>query len=147
MNDITKIEKPLLGMPHNVKVRAAEMFLKQLPQTFIPVQNFFGHGIYTRIGLIPKDTLVTGKEHLKGQHNILVMGSIEMETENGPVVLHAPEVVVSPPGTKRAARTLTDVIWATILANPENITDPDEIERQFIHPIDCTAPKRIEGED
>jgi hypothetical protein len=121
-------------IPHNAKVRAAENMLKQLPQTFIPVQHFFGHGLYTRIGLMPKGTLVTGKEHLHGQHNILVMGSIRLFTPEGPVELHAPEVIVSPPGTKRAALMLTDVIWATILAT--DLTTPEEVERAFIHPID-----------
>jgi hypothetical protein len=116
------------------KVRQIEQAIKKLPQTFIPVQHFFGHGIYTRIGFIPAGTLLTGKQHLKGQHNILVSGILRLAGPDGPVTLHAPEVIVSPPGTKRAGVALTDVVFATILATDD--TTPEDVERHCIHPDD-----------
>lgn len=134
-----------LGLtPYAMKVRRLQEFLKSLPQTAIPVRHYIGHGIYTRVIAIPAGTVVIGKEHLAGQHNFLLEGRIEMIGEHERVVLTAPDVIVAGPGTKRVARTITDVMWATSLAT--DLTDIDEIERQFIHPRDCTAPPRLEQE-
>jgi hypothetical protein len=143
MNDNVTIAKQDLGMlPHQVKVHRLQEFLKSLPQASIPVTHWLGYGIYTRVIHIPADTIVIGKEHLQGQHNFLMEGEIEIIDGDTRTRFIAPEILVTGPGTKRVARTVTDVMWATSIAT--DLTDIDEIERQFIHPRDCTAPPRIE---
>lgn len=105
-----------LTLPHHPSpesVKAFEAELAKLPQARIPAQTFFGHGMVTRVILIPAGTALTGKKHRKGQHNLLVSGTIAVSTESGVVELTGPEVIVSPPGTKRVAVALTDVIWST----------------------------------
>jgi hypothetical protein len=142
MNQV--IVRPESGLtPYEMKVRRLQDFLKSLPQAAIPVRHYVGHGIYTRVIAIPAGTVVIGKQHLAGQHNFLMEGQIEIIGENDRTVLTAPDVIVTGPGTKRVARTITDVMWATSLAT--DLTDIDEIERQFIDPRDCTAP-RLEKE-
>lgn len=120
-------------MTHEEKIVQAQALMKELPQVFIPAQVFEGHGMVTRVIFIPAGTVLVGKKHLQGQHNFLMQGRIELATEHGPEIHDAPEVIVSPPGTKRAAVAITDVVWATTLA-----TDlaPDDIEQQLIAPED-----------
>lgn len=135
----------LVLLPHEAKLRLAQAQMQQLPQTYIPVRHFTGHGMYTRVMFAPAGTAIIGKKHLQGQHNFLMLGSIKLIGEDGDVVLHAPEVIVSPPGTKRAAITLTDVVWATTLAT--DLEDPEAIERALIDPEDQNAPMPIHLED
>jgi hypothetical protein len=116
-------------LPHEAKVLIAEERMKQMPQVFIPTQTFVGHGMVTRVMLAPAGTAIIGKRHKLGQHNFLMVGTIELATENGPVRFHAPEVIISPPGTKRAAVAITDVVWATTLATD---LSPEEVEQQLI---------------
>jgi quercetin dioxygenase-like cupin family protein len=107
----------------------AQKVMETMPQVFIPVQTFEGHGMVTRVMCAPAGTAMIGKRHTLGQHNFLMKGIIELATENGPVRLYAPEVIVSPPGTKRAAIAITDVVWATNIAT--DLT-ADEAERQLV---------------
>jgi hypothetical protein len=142
---MTEIIEATAGiMPHALKLKLAQERMKDMPQTFCPVREYFGHGMYTRVVFIPAGTAVIGKRHLHGQHNFLMHGTIELATENGPVRLHAPDVIVSDRDTKRAAIAITDVIWATTI--PTDLADSAEIERQFIAPEDCTAEPRVTQE-
>lgn len=95
------------------------------PQQQLPVRHFIGHGMATRVIFIPAGTVIIGHRHKQGQHNFLMQGSIRVTTPDGVRDLHAPEVVVSDPGTKRAAIALTDVMWATTLKT--DLTDPNAI--------------------
>ncbi len=144
MNDIRHLPVPAGLIPHDAKLKLAQERMKQLPQTFIPVQHFIGHGMCTRVMFAPAGTAIIGKRHLQGQHNFLMVGSIKIIGEDGDTILHAPEVIVSPPGTKRAAVTLTDVVWATTLVT--NLTDPAQIERELIAEEDRDNGPRVEQE-
>lgn len=131
-------------MPYEAKLREAQRLMKTLPQTFIPVQHFFGGGMYTRVMFAPAGTAIIGKKHLQEQHNFLMLGSIRLVGEDGGKTIHAPEVIVSPAGTKRAAIALTDVIWATTLKT--DATNPDDVERECIDPLDVDESLKIEKE-
>lgn len=129
-------------MPHAAKLRVAQAQMKQMPQVFIPVRHFIGHGMCTRVMFAPAGTAIIGKRHLQGQHNFLMVGSIRLIGDEGDTVLHAPEVIVSPPGTKRAAVAITDVVWATTIVT--ELTDPEDIERTVIDPEDLDDAPRVE---
>lgn len=132
-------------LPHEAKLRMAQEMMKKMPQTYIPVKHFIKYGMCTRVMYAPAGTVIIGKQHLQGQHNFLMQGVIKLIGEDGKeTVLHAPEIIVSPPGTKRAAITITDVVWATTLVT--DLTDPEEIERAVIHPSDLDQPAKIEKE-
>jgi hypothetical protein len=127
----------VLTLPRNPSadtVKAFEAELAKLPQASIPVKTFAGHGMVTRVILIPAGTALTGKKHRKGQHNLLVSGTIAVSTEEGVRELTGPEVIVSPPGTKRVAIALTDVIWSTTVICDE--TEIDAIEADIVDAAD-----------
>lgn len=124
-------------------IKAFERALATLPQASAPVQHFIGHGMVTRVIFIPAGVALTGKKHLQGQHNFLMLGTIAVTTEDGVKEMTAPEVIVSPPGTKRAAVAITDVIWATTLVCDK--TDIADIEAQVIDPADEIPIVNLEG--
>ena len=92
----------------------------------IKIDNYYSDGVYGRRAYIPAGTLLTGHIHKFKQMNILLKGEIEIA---GIGKLTAPQVVVSPPGTKRLAKAITDVEWITILRT--DLCDADKIEAQF----------------
>lgn len=112
------------------KIFAAEAFMKEMPQVEIPVQHYFSQGVYAREITIPAGVTLTGEIHKFKQLNILSKGRMKVYTEDGIVEVEAPFTVVSPPGTKRIAHTLTECVWTTIHGTEE--TDVEIIKSQFI---------------
>jgi len=112
------------------KVFSLEAAMKQLPQVELKVIHHFSKGVYARELHIPAGVTLVGEIHKFENLNILSQGTMIVTTEEGMREVSAPFTVVSPPGTKRAAHTLTDCIWTTIHGTDE--TDVDEIEHHFI---------------
>ena len=107
-----------------------ERSMLQMPQVPLVHIDHFSPGVYARELRIPKGVTLTGRIHKYTNLNILAKGSIAVTMEDGQVhVIHAGEIVVSPPGTKRIATTIEDCVWITILGTDE--TDTDKIEQHF----------------
>lgn len=79
---------------------------------------------------IPAGVILTGEIHKFENLNILSQGKIEVLTEKGMETVEAPFTVVSPAGTKRIARAITDCVWTTVHGTDEN--DLNIIEKTFI---------------
>lgn len=101
-----------------------------MPQVSLPVRHFFSPGVYARELSIPAGHCLTGAVHKYEQLNILSQGTMQVLTEDGIREVSAPFTVVSPPGTKRIAYTITDCVWTTILGTHE--TDVLKIEKEFV---------------
>jgi hypothetical protein len=102
-----------------------------MPQVELPVRHYFSPGVYARELTIPAGVCLTGAVHRYEQLNILSKGTMKVLLEDGTIQeVSAPFTVVSPPGTKRIAVTLTDCVWTTILGTDE--TDPEIIEKHFV---------------
>ena len=112
------------------KIFAAETFLRDYPQVEIPVRHDFSQGVYARTITIPAGVILTGEIHKFKQLNILSKGRMQVYTEEGIREVEAPFIVVSPPGTKRIAHTLTECVWTTVHGTDE--TDVGIIEKTFI---------------
>lgn len=94
------------------------------------LEHTFSEGLYTRQLSIPKGSLVVGKLHRHKTLNILIKGSVTLYTGDKPVRLNAPYIFESDVMTRKAIYTHSDTVWANI--HVTNITDLDEIEREFI---------------
>jgi hypothetical protein len=106
-----------------------------LPPVECPLQHVFAPGLYMRTMYIPAGTLIAGKIHKHQHGNILSMGEVLVITEGGGLEhLRGPMTMVSPAGTKRGLRALTDVVWTTCHLNPTNETDLEKIEAEVIAP-------------
>lgn len=112
------------------KVFEFEALLKQQPQLDLKVVHHFSKDVYARELHIPTNTILVGEIHKFQNLNILSKGKMQVSTEDGIVEVEAPFTVVSPAGTKRIARALTDCVWTTIHGTDE--TDIDVIENHFI---------------
>jgi len=112
------------------KVYAIETLMKLQPQVECKVIHHFSKGVYARELHIPAGVILTGEIHKFENLNILSEGKIQVLVGGDIQEVEAPFTVVSPPGTKRIARTLTDCVWTTIHGTDEK--DLDIIERTFI---------------
>lgn len=112
------------------RIFAFEALLKQQPQLELKVVHHFSKDVYARELHIPAGTILIGEIHKFKNLNILSKGKIQVSTEDGLIEIEAPFTVVSPEGTKRVARALTNCIWTTI--HGTNETDIAKIENHFI---------------
>jgi|ERR1700743_416124 len=124
MNDIQLQNANNALQRHNVI--EFEKLMQHGTKVEIKIDNYYSDGVYGRRAYIPAGTILTGHIHKFEQMNILLKGEIEIA---GSGILKAPQVVVSPPGTKRLAKALTDCEWLTILRT--DLCDADKIEAQF----------------
>jgi len=96
------------------------------------ITHHFAPGIYTRQMFIPAGCIATGKIHRYEVMNIVVSGTVRVNTDDGMKELTGPVVFNSAPGTKKAVLAITDVIWMNV--HPTESTDLEEIENHFIVP-------------
>lgn len=101
-----------------------------LPEPDCPLIHAFAPGAYGRQIFIPKDTLVVGKIHKHAHLNFLMKGKVSVATEEGPVLLEGPLMMVSKAGTKRVVYTHEDTVWATVHLTDK--TDLEQIEDEII---------------
>lgn len=112
------------------KIIAWERFAKEQPQVEIKIDHYFSHGVYARAIQIPANTILTGEIHKHENLNILVKGKIKVSIGDEIEIIEAPFIIVSPPGTKRIAHTITECLWVTIHGTfKKNL---DEIREEFI---------------
>lgn len=111
------------------RVHAFEREQLKKPQIPIEVTHYFAPGLVAREVRIPAGAEVTGAIHKFANLNTLSQGEMLLVTESGGVHIKAPYTVVSPPGTKRAAKAITDCVWTTYLAT--SLTDIDQIAQAF----------------
>lgn len=102
----------------------------ELPLLEGEVVHHRSHGVYGRELRVPAGAVVVGHIHKFTNMNVLLEGEMTVVTEAGPQRVGPGFMVVSPPGTKRAAYAHTDCRWLTIHGTHE--TDLDKIEQQFI---------------
>lgn len=120
----------IVGTEIRQKVFAMENLMRQYPQIELKVIHHFSKGVYARELHIPAGVILTGEIHKFENLNILSKGKIEVLTEKGMQEVEAPFTVVSPAGTKRIARAITDCVWTTVHGTDEN--DLNIIEKTFI---------------
>lgn len=141
LNNLTQIKDDLAfldGVGNRDKVFAIEALMLEQPQVELKVVHHFSKDVYARELHIPAGIILTGEIHKFENLNILSQGKMQVLTENGVEEVEAPFTIVSPAGTKRIARTLTDCVWTTIHGtngikiDPCNKDDLKLIEQTFI---------------
>lgn len=111
-----------------------------------PLTHKFADGIYVREIFIPAGMYIVGKIHKHAHPNFLMSGTVEVITESGgKQTLTGPLSMISPPGTKRALRSITDLVWITVHHNPTNTQDLAELEKIVIADSFEEYHKFVEG--
>jgi quercetin dioxygenase-like cupin family protein len=92
--------------------------------------HHFAPGVYAREYFIPAGSVVIGKIHKTEHFNIICKGKCSVSTEDGPMYVEGPQVIVSRPGVKKAVYAFEDTTWITIHVTEE--TDLEKIEEEVI---------------
>lgn len=106
---------------------------KEIPESSVdkePTANHFAKGLYGRELFLPKGTCIVGKVHKQSSLQVLLEGKLIMVTDRDHIELEAPQVLVSPPLTKRAAYVLEDVRWLTVLGT--DLEEVGDIENKLV---------------
>jgi hypothetical protein len=98
--------------------------------------HHFAHGVYGRELRIPAGVAVMGKVHRHSTLNVLASGELAVTTPDGPQVLKAPAIFVSPAGTRKLGFAITDCVFLNVHASQE--TDLDKLESELIVPDELT---------
>lgn len=97
----------------------------------IETSGFLCNGLYVRTVLIPAGTYLTSKLHNTDHPFILSAGEIIIYTEDGGEQhLKSPFIDITPKGTRRFAKAVTDCLWTTI--HRTDHTTEEEIEKEVI---------------
>jgi len=111
-----------------------------------PLKHSFSDGMYVREIFIPAGTILVGKIHKHAHPNFLMKGEVEVVTEsNKREHLIAPLSMISPAGTKRVVRAITDTVWVTVHENKKNTSNLEKLEKEIISPDYASYQKFIEG--
>lgn len=109
------------------KVEQLEYQMAQMPDGFFPTDHLFLPGIYIRKIFMPAGSMLTSMQH-KTKHSFVIMsGKLRIMDQDSEFEYEAPYVGVTEAGTKRVLYIHEDTTWLCFHANPENITDPDEM--------------------
>ena len=131
MGDVEKVSGDAVSRDD---ILSLENLIRNLPQLDIDklTTHHFAPGVYVRQVLIPAGSVATGKIHRRALMNIMVQGRVRVNTPEGMQDLLAPHIFTQEPGCKRAFYAYEDTIWLNVL--PTDLTDLDEIEKEFIAP-------------
>ena len=121
---------PILQHQHRASMKLLQDAVGAMEQLHLEPKHHFARGVYARELFIPAGTCIVGKIHKHSQINVLLKGQMRVTTEKGVEDVSSPFIVVSPPGTQRAAITQTDCIWITISGTHE--TDLDKLEHELV---------------
>jgi hypothetical protein len=108
--------------------------LSELPQNVTPVEHHFEPGLYIRTIRIPKDTILTGREHLRGHLMQLVEGMGILVAPDGNFRFEAPAEMTSKPGFCAVFYAETDVVVRTLHPNLQEIREVDALEAIWFAP-------------
>jgi hypothetical protein len=137
MDNKLTVPRTIVPTPEEAKdlnLMEIEQRMLQKDQVDIPVTHTFSGGVYIRQVDIPAGVLVMGKRHRFETCNILLKGVllVYIDENKPPIKITGPAMFTSAPGAKKFAYCQEDAVFINVI--PTKLTDPDEIERQFIIP-------------
>lgn len=119
---------PIGTEPNVVALQAA---MREMPQVECQTDHYFADGMYCRVVARDEGTLIVGKVHKREHFYMVVQGAVAVIQDGAErKVYHAPAVIVSKPGTKRAVYALEDSVCLTVHRTDK--TDLAEIEAELI---------------
>lgn len=115
-----------------IDIMAIEKRMLEEPQVDCPLQHIFSGGIYIRQGFIAAGTLMIGKRHRYETCNMLLLGRlvVSMNGTEETQEYTAPAIFTSGRLVKKFLYFPEDSVFCNI--HPTELTDVEEIEREFI---------------
>lgn len=125
---------PFLAPPvltHSEAIKQLINIVDQVPQLEIPVTHRFSPGVYAREITMPAGMTGVGHIHKHRHLNIALTGHALVTWDGQTQEIRAPFIFESLPGAQKAFQVFEDLRWITIHANPKEITDIVEMEREI----------------
>lgn len=113
-------------------IAAAERALLADPNHIIqpPTRHIFAQGLYAREVCLPAGWAGVGKVHCQEHLFMVTKGELSVLTDDGPVRVQAPYVLVTKPGAKRVMYAHEDTVLMTVHATTE--TDVEKLEADLV---------------
>ncbi len=126
------IVPPVLPIPsHKESIKELIKIIDQVPQLEIPVTHRFSPGVYAREITMPAGMTGVGHIHKHRHLNIALTGHALVTWDGQTQEIRAPFIFESMPGAQKAFQVFEDLTWITIHANPKDISDVVEMEREI----------------
>lgn len=110
------------------RLQQFEAILISNNQVDCPLEELFAPGLYIRERFVPAGTLFSTYTWKETHIFRCIMGELLIwEEKKGWQLYTAPCRGITQKGTKRVVYAVTDVIWETLHANPDNLTDPKDL--------------------
>lgn len=116
-----------------VDLGVIEAYMLSLPQIEVPVEHYFGPGVYVRSITMPKGAMCLGHEQRFEHLNIMLTGSVVMYDDGVAKVMTAPLIFTGKPGRK-VGQVIEECTWLNIFATDE--TDIDKLEEMIANKSD-----------
>lgn len=126
-------------------VYSLEEAIKKCPQVELPVVSDFCHGLYARTMFIPADTILTGAIHKDESFFVVRSGDLLVTTDDGPKQVSAGFMGITKAGAKRVGYAITDVVFTTFHANPEEVRDEAQLWEHFTLPAPADVLEQLEA--
>lgn len=121
-------------IPMKARIEALGRAMTSLPQAELETKHHFAEGMYAREVFREKGTVIVGKVHKKEHFYIILSGCIDVTTDSGVERIHAPQLIVSQPGTQRAVCAIEDSLCMTVHRTDK--TELSEIEEELVERCD-----------
>lgn len=119
----------------------------QVPQLEIPVTHYFSPGVYGREIVMPAGMTGVGHIHKHRHLNIALTGHALVTCDGLTQEIRAPFIFESMPGAQKAFQVMEDLRWVTIHANPKEIQDIVEMEREIFELPEAMIREAIPVDD
>lgn len=113
-----------------------EYELSTLPAAELPLTHIFTDGLYIRKAFAPAGAMFTTVHHNTEHPFVLLSGTTEVISNDGASSITGPFMGITKKGTRRVVYAVTDAVYMTVHANPDNLSDPDEIINRITIPVE-----------
>ena len=120
---------------------AASMFAMPERQVHIEPDHIFTDGLYVREVRMPAGTVAVGLRHKQAHVCIVSAGRCLVVAEDGVKEVEAPSTFVVPVGRRNCVHAITETVWTTVHAVPNDVRDVAAIEASLVETarIGCGA--------
>jgi hypothetical protein len=123
MNEIDTTAFNVGATNTRASIQELERAVLAMPQIELEARHYLGGGILARELFMPKDSVVTGKIHIKEHICTIVYGDVTIVDEFGSCRVVGPCTFVGKPGSKRALLMHEDTLWIAYHTTDKNDVD------------------------
>lgn len=122
--------------PDNISAQvdalASAMHAMPEAQVHIEPRHVFSDGLYGREVRLPAGTVAVGHRHKQAHICIISAGKCLVVAEDGTTEVEAPATFVVPVGRRNCVHAITETVWTTVHAVPNDARDVEAIEALLV---------------